>query len=354
MAKFLQYRDGGKSDEKGMSTHLYGLFQGEVINGLAVTQDSPLGMSVLVSKGRCMIDSADDYPYLGFTDANEVVTITAADGSNPRIDAIVAYVDLSVVDSTSANNPGAFEIVAVAGTPAGSPNPPNDGAVSTAIGMGNPFIRLAHVTVGAGVTTITTGNVSDQRVSVGLPDGSVTTTKIADGAVTGAKIDFAATGAGGIWWEEIGRTTLASAGDTISVTGLPARKYLSIRFYGIASGQIGAIMRFNNDSTSGNYTSRSSTNGAADVTTDSATSILLSDAQTQNNFSTIDVINVSSRQKLIIATTNRTATGAIAPGRIEIAGNWVNTASSISRIDIVNTGTGDFAAGSEVVVLGHN
>lgn len=173
MAKFLQYRDGGKTDEKGISTHLYGVFQGQVSNGLAVTQNSPLGMSVLVSKGRCMIDSADDYPYLGFTDANEVVTITAADGSNPRIDAIVAYVDLSVVDSTNANNPGAFEIVAVAGTPAGAPNAPNDAAVSTAIGLGNPFIRLAHVTVGTGATTITTGNVSDQRVFVGLPDGFI-------------------------------------------------------------------------------------------------------------------------------------------------------------------------------------
>jgi len=48
-AKFLQYRDGGKTDEKGISTHLYGLFTGEVINGMAVSQNSPLGMSVLVS-----------------------------------------------------------------------------------------------------------------------------------------------------------------------------------------------------------------------------------------------------------------------------------------------------------------
>ena len=36
-AKFLQYRDGGKTDEKGISTHLYGLFTGEVINGMAVS-----------------------------------------------------------------------------------------------------------------------------------------------------------------------------------------------------------------------------------------------------------------------------------------------------------------------------
>ena len=197
-AKFLQYRDGGKTDEKGISTHLYGLFTGEVINGMAVSQNSPLGMSVLVSEGRVMIDSGSDYPYLGFTDANEVVTITTADGSNPRIDAIVAYIDLSVVDSTNANNPGAFKIVAVAGTPAGSPSAPNNSAISTAIGSGNPFIRLANVTVGTGVTTITTGNVSDQRVMANVADGlvdtnslateAVETAKIKDGAVTGSKI----------------------------------------------------------------------------------------------------------------------------------------------------------------------
>lgn len=188
MSKFLQYRDGGKTDEKGISQHLAGLFKGEVINGLAVTQDSPLGMSVLVSKGRCMIDSGSDYPYLGFTDANEVVTITTADGSNPRIDAIVAYVDLSVVDSTNPNNPGAFEIVAVAGTPAGSPSAPNSGAISSAIGSGNPFIRLANVTVGTGVTTITTGNVSDQRVMANVADGLVGTDTLGQGVVTADKL----------------------------------------------------------------------------------------------------------------------------------------------------------------------
>lgn len=186
-AKFLQYRDGGKTDEKGISTHLYGLFTGEVINGMAVSQNSPLGMSVLVSEGRVMIDSGSDYPYLGFTDANEVVTITTADGSNPRIDAIVAYVDLSVVDSTNANNPGAFKIVAVAGTPAGSPSAPNSGAISTAIGSGNPFIRLANVTVGTGVTTITTGNVSNQRVMTNIADNLVDTDSIINGAVTPVK-----------------------------------------------------------------------------------------------------------------------------------------------------------------------
>lgn len=234
MAKFLQYRDGGKTDEKGISTHLYGLFQGQVTNGLAVTQNSPLGMSVLVSKGRCMIDSADDYPYLGFTDANEVVTITAADGSNPRIDAIVAYVDLSVVDSTSANNPGAFEIVAVAGTPAGSPNPPNDGAISTAIGLGNPFIRLAHVTVGTGVTTITTGNVSDQRVFVGLPDGFIRSSD-----TLGQSVVLPENRAGGFYIGIIPGSTFETTGNK-TITGVGFKPKL-VRFTAIPTSSITTV-----------------------------------------------------------------------------------------------------------------
>lgn len=225
MAKFLQFRDGGATDEKGISTHLYGFFDGEVINGLAVTQDSPLGMSVNVSQGRCMIDSEDDYPYLGFTDDDETVTIATADGSNPRIDAIVAYVDLAIVDDTDPNNPDAFDIVAVAGTPAGSPNAPNDAAIESAIGGGNPFIRLAHVTVGTGVTTITTGNVSDQRVMVTIQDDkiandAITTAKIDDGAVTSSKLDLQPqtdTVAAGQTTSSTTFTDLATVGPSVTV-----------------------------------------------------------------------------------------------------------------------------------------
>lgn len=180
MAKYLQYRDGGKTDEKGISTHLGGLFSAGVIDGLGVTQNSPVGMSVLVAQGRIMIDSGDDYPYLGFTDSNSTVTITTADGSNPRIDTVVAYVDLSVVDSTNANNPDAFKLVAVAGTPAGSPSAPNAAAIQAAIGLSNPYATLANVAVAAGATTISNANITDTRSysSVVIRDAAVTSEKL--------------------------------------------------------------------------------------------------------------------------------------------------------------------------------
>lgn len=190
MARYLSFRDGGKTDEKGISQHLSGLFTGEVINGLAVAQNSPLAMIVTVSKGRCMIDSGSDYPYLGFTDGTESVNVNTADGSNPRIDTLVAYVDKAVVDSTTSNNPNAFKFKAVDGTPAGSPVAPNSAAISSSIGAGNPYIKLANIAVGAGVTTISNGNITDTRIdtSAVLADDVVTTAKIADSAVTSEKL----------------------------------------------------------------------------------------------------------------------------------------------------------------------
>lgn len=163
MSRFLSFRDGGKTDEEGISRYVSKLFGGEVITGLQVTQQSPVALGVAVSAGDVMVPSGNDYPYIGWNDASLNITINTADGSNPRYDLIVAYVDLSVVDSTNPNNPGAFEITNVTGTPAGSPVEPNNAAIEAVIGGGNPYVILARVTVGTGVTSITNSNIQDRR-----------------------------------------------------------------------------------------------------------------------------------------------------------------------------------------------
>lgn len=170
MARYLSFRDGGKTDEEGISRYVSKIFDGEVIDGLLVTQQGPLALGVTVASGDVMIPSGNDYPYIAWNDASFNITLATADGTNPRYDLIVAYIDLGVVQSTTPNNPDALVLDNVTGTPAGSPVEPNQAAIEAVIGVGNPYVILARVTVGAGVTTISNSVIVDRRdlLSVGI------------------------------------------------------------------------------------------------------------------------------------------------------------------------------------------
>jgi hypothetical protein len=123
---------------------------------LAVTQNSPPGMSVRVASGWAAVigtTQANMGAYTVFNDAQDVLTITTADPTNPRIDLVCATV-------RDAYYTGAFNDVilqVVAGTPAGSPVAPTLPANS---------ISLATIAVGAAVTSIVTANITDTRVAV--------------------------------------------------------------------------------------------------------------------------------------------------------------------------------------------
>jgi hypothetical protein len=125
-------------------------------DSLAVTQNSPTGLSILVSSGWAAIvgtTQANMGTYVGYNDDTVVLSITTADPTNPRIDRVC----LTVNDAyyTGAINNAVLQVVA--GTPAGSPVAPALPANS---------ISLATVAVGAGATTITTANITDTRVLV--------------------------------------------------------------------------------------------------------------------------------------------------------------------------------------------
>jgi hypothetical protein len=129
-------------------------------DSLAVTQNSPAGMSVLVSSGWAAIvgtTQSNMGTYVGYNDATVVLSLTTANPTNPRIDRVC----LTVNDAyyTGALNNAVLQVVA--GTPAGSPVAPALPANS---------ISLATVAVGAGVTSITTANITDTR--------TVTTTNV--------------------------------------------------------------------------------------------------------------------------------------------------------------------------------
>jgi hypothetical protein len=133
---------------------------------MAVTANSPAGMSVLVASGWAAVigtTQANMGVYTFYNDATVTLTVTTANPTNPRIDRIVATV-------RDAYYSGAFNDViyqVLPGTPAGSPTAPAVPANS---------ISLATVAVGAGVTQINTGNITDTRVDVttNLPVGDIT------------------------------------------------------------------------------------------------------------------------------------------------------------------------------------
>jgi hypothetical protein len=156
---------------------------------------------------------------------------------------------------------------------------------------------------------------------------------------------------------ELGRTTLGSAGDTITVSGFTARKYLTIVISLLPkTSTINVLLQFNND-TAANYSRRVSDNGAADTTGTGVTSIGLTDAVAQQEmFAICEVVNIATMEKLVTHRLNRrgTAGSGSAPARREGVSKWVNTTDQITRVDVTNDSAGDFEIGSQVIVYGHD
>lgn len=196
---------------------------------MAVVANGTPNMTTIVSAGSCRISTGtypSSYGYFGAIDtttgtpAGEPVTHATANGSNPRIDTVVAYVDTTLTPSTSpANNPGMLKLMAVAGTPNASPSAPSGATIQAAVGAANPYIKLANVLVGTSVTTITNANITDVRTF--LTTGSIT-----NGSVTASKIDlttFSASASSSIFTAS---TSASASLGSMSVNVVAGRKYL--------------------------------------------------------------------------------------------------------------------------------
>lgn len=186
MTTYVSNRNSGETDEQGHYRFQTKVWKGNVQNGLAVVQNSPLARNVLVPVGDLKIDY-NEYAYTAWNDADEVVAIATADTSNPRIDRIIAYIDRGAALGAT-NNPDVLTFVAVAGTPAGTPVKANDAAVNTAVGATNPWCELATVRVEANATTIPNSKITDTRVLVTAGDDTVDTDSLQDEAVTDDKV----------------------------------------------------------------------------------------------------------------------------------------------------------------------
>jgi hypothetical protein len=120
-------------------------------------------MSVNVLSGVCYIPGTEGTTQGMYNLVNNGtlnVAIAAANPTNPRIDLIVAKVQ----DSAYSGGVDTGSIVAVTGTPAGSPSPPAAPANS---------LVLAQISVPANDTTITTGQITDQRHWLTAPGGII-------------------------------------------------------------------------------------------------------------------------------------------------------------------------------------
>lgn len=166
------------------------------LNELEVFADST-GMQVKARTGQALVRGH----YYQNT-AIEVLTLEAADLSNPRIDMVVLELD------PSANS---IELKVITGEAAVSPTP--EPVVQTDAGIYQ--IKLAEVAVSAGATTITAGNVTDFRTYIEDFTGTVAGSQIT-GEITTATMD------GDRLFNQIDSATIPAG----NVTGLTADRAL--------------------------------------------------------------------------------------------------------------------------------
>jgi hypothetical protein len=122
---------------------------------LAVSQNGTPNMSVNVATGRVVIPGSEatyQGSYLCDNQGTTNLTVDASDPTNARYDRVVAKVQ----DAEYSGATNAWSLAVVKGTA---------GAVPAEPSLPANCVELARITVGAGVTSITTGNLVDRRIS---------------------------------------------------------------------------------------------------------------------------------------------------------------------------------------------
>lgn len=145
---------------------------------MKVTANGTPNMTVKVAPGGAFVtgtEAAGQGTYYANSQSIETLTIATANATNPRRDIIVAKVE----DSDYGGSTQEWSLAVVQGTAAASPADPSLPANALA---------LARVTVGAGATSITNGDITDLRTRAAAlggriiaPSTNVPTTNLAEG-----------------------------------------------------------------------------------------------------------------------------------------------------------------------------
>lgn len=169
------------------SAAAYSAFE-DALYGSCVANDSSLavsagtGMNVTVAIGNGLISTGTGFARRIATDATNTVSLTAASTANPRIDAVVAYIDNGVTPTTSVvdNTNGILKFKSVAGSPAANPSAPTAQAIQSSVGAGNPYMVLAYAAVAKNATAA--GAITDVRKIAGSTRLVMSNVDIGEGA----------------------------------------------------------------------------------------------------------------------------------------------------------------------------
>lgn len=181
MALGFPNSNGGRTTDSALFHALGNAFVGSWISGFRVRQASPVGMNVLIGGESGVPDDllvrdamSATFPVSNLSTQPVQASVTTANSANPRIDAVVIYIDTNVAASqTVANNENRTKAVVVPGTPATNPSAPTPSQIKAKIGASNPYEVIAEIRVNAGTTTILDSVITDRRNPATLADGRI-------------------------------------------------------------------------------------------------------------------------------------------------------------------------------------
>jgi len=167
-------------------------------------------------------------------------------------------------------------------------------------------------------------------------------------------------------WQRLAHYEISSAGnviDTASDTSFSGddfavKENLIIEYFikRPTSGDQNIRLRFNNNSTGGKYSYRTSLNGGAYSDGTGQNDVELHSGVVNNNYGIIHVTNIKAEEKLAIAEVigqNADGVGSSSvPTRRESVFKWIDQTDNIKRVSINQTSTGEFESGSYVTVWG--